>query len=104
MNIVVWNEYVHERRPGLPAELYPHGIHGAIAAGLRSSLGATATVSTATLDEPDHGLPATVLDDVDVLVWWGHLAHEEVSERKILRDDQFAQARPKLARDFPVGI
>ena len=88
MNIVVWNEYVHERGPGIPGELYPAGIHGAIADGLRASLGATAVVSTATLDEPNHGLPAAVLDDVDVLVWWGHLAHDDVSDELALRVQQ----------------
>ena len=88
MNIVVWNEYVHERGPGIPGELYPAGIHGAIAEGLRASLGATAVVSTATLDEPNHGLPAAVLDDVDVLVWWGHLAHDAVSDELAARVQQ----------------
>jgi trehalose utilization protein len=88
VNIVVWNEYVHERRSGVPAELYPAGIHGAIADGLRSSLRETAAVSTATLDEPDHGLPSAVLDAVDVLVWWGHVAHDEVSDELAARVQQ----------------
>ena len=88
MNIVVWNEYVHERGTGVPAELYPDGIHGAIAAGLRGSLGASAAVRTATLDEPDQGLPAAVLDAADVLVWWGHLAHDDVSDELAARVQQ----------------
>ena len=80
MNIVVWNEYVHERRGGVPAELYPEGIHATIADSLRVALGAGARVQTATLAEPDHGLPDSVLDAADVVVWWGHLAHDEVSD------------------------
>lgn len=88
MNIVVWNEYVHERGTGVPAELYPDGIHGAIAAALRSALGADAVVSTATLDERDQGLPAAVLDAADLLVWWGHVAHDEVSDGLAARVQQ----------------
>jgi trehalose utilization protein len=80
LNIVVWNEYVHERDGGLPAEVYPDGIHATIAAGLQASLGATGRVRTATLDQPEHGLPAAALADVDVLVWWGHTAHDDVSD------------------------
>ncbi|MEG0767470.1 MAG: ThuA domain-containing protein, partial [Clostridia bacterium] len=35
---------------------------------------------TATLDEPEHGLTQAVLDETDVLLWWGHMAHGEVSD------------------------
>ena len=35
---------------------------------------------TATLDEPEHGLTDKVLADTDVLIWWGHIAHSEVSD------------------------
>jgi trehalose utilization protein len=88
LNIVVWNEYVHERRGGVPAELYPDGIHTAIADCLRAMLGADAQVRTATLDEPDHGLADAVLDDADVVVWWGHLAHDQVSDELARRVQQ----------------
>ena len=88
MHIVVWNEFVHERRDGLPAELYPEGIHSAIAGGLRAALGDRARVTTATLDEPGHGLPEELLDEVDVLVWWGHLAHDDVSDELAARVQQ----------------
>ena len=35
---------------------------------------------TATLDEPEHGLTEEVLDETDVLIWWGHKAHGEVDD------------------------
>jgi trehalose utilization protein len=88
LNIVVWNEYVHERRGGVPGELYPEGIHTAIADSLRTTLGPNAVVRTATLDEPDHGFPDSVLDEADVVVWWGHLAHDQVSDELALRVQQ----------------
>ena len=34
----------------------------------------------ATLDEPDQGLPDELLETTDVLVWWGHAAHDEVAD------------------------
>lgn len=76
--VTVWNEYVHERSDAQVAAIYPDGIHGAIAAGI-SSL-ADVAVRTATLDEPDHGLTEAVLQATDSLVWWGHVAHDQVSD------------------------
>ncbi|MCB0023424.1 MAG: ThuA domain-containing protein, partial [Caldilinea sp.] len=75
--VTVWNEYRHEKQNAEIAEIYPQGIHGAIAGYLR---GHGCIVTTATLDEPSHGLTEHVLDNTDVLVWWGHMAHGEVSD------------------------
>jgi trehalose utilization protein len=81
MNITVWNEHVHEREGGEAARIYPDGIHATIAATL-SDLG---RVRTATLAEPSHGLAPDVLDSTDVLLWWGHAAHEEVADEIVER-------------------
>ena len=77
IRVTVWNEYRHEKQNAEIAEIYPQGIHGAIAGYLR---GHGCIVTTATLDEPSHGLTEHVLDNTDVLVWWGHMAHGEVSD------------------------
>ena len=61
--------------------MYPKGIHGQLAA----FLGEDFQVKTATLDEPEHGLTQDVLDNTDVLVWWGHIAHEEVKDEIVER-------------------
>jgi trehalose utilization protein len=37
-------------------------------------------VTTATLREPDHGLSDELLASTDVMLWWGHKAHAEVSD------------------------
>lgn len=78
MKVTVWNEYRHEKSEEKIKAVYPNGIHGQIA----SFLGAEddIEVQTATLDEPQHGLTGEVLNSTDVLVWWGHMAHEEVSD------------------------
>lgn len=80
--VTVWNENRHEKKNPAVASLYPNGIHGAIAGALRE---AKLDVRTATLDEPDHGLGGDVLDNTDVLVWWGHLAHGDVSDATVER-------------------
>ena len=78
--VLVWNEHRHERKNPAVAKLYPEGIHGAVASGLRE---AGLDVRTATLDDPDQGL--SDLDWADVLVWWGHIAHDEVAEENVDR-------------------
>ena len=77
MKVVVWNEYRHEKTNPIVADVYPDGIHQAIASFLKSE---TRDVTTATLDEDEHGLPDHVLLETDVLIWWGHKAHDEVSD------------------------
>ena len=78
IQVTVWNEYRHEKSNKEIAKLYPEGMHGAIAKHLRTQPGME--VSTATLDEPEHGLTDDVLAATDVLTWWGHAAHAEVRD------------------------
>ncbi len=80
--ITVWNEFRHEKKNPKVAEIYPDGIHTAVAKPLRD---AGFEVRTATLDEPEHGLAKDVLDSTDVLLWWGHMAHGEVSDEVVDR-------------------
>jgi trehalose utilization protein len=82
LRVTIWNEFRHEQHPGLPADIYPQGMHTPIAEHLR---GQSMIVRTATLDEPDHGLTDAILDDTDVLTWWGHLAHDEVSDAVVAK-------------------
>ncbi|UKS67456.1 ThuA domain-containing protein [Rossellomorea marisflavi] len=84
MNVTVWNENRHEQQNPVVREIYPKGIHGAIASFLEEAF----NVRTATLDEPEHGLTQEVLDGTDVLIWWGHLAHGEVSDEVVERVKQ----------------
>ncbi len=82
IRVLVWNEYRHERDDPRVQALYPQGIHGALADYLRRQGFA---VSTATLDEPEHGLNEAVLAATDVLIWWGHVAHHEVQDAIVAR-------------------
>ena len=80
--VTVWNEFRHEKSDPEVTAIYPDGIHATIAAALGEH---SIEARTATLDEPEHGLTDEVLDATDVLVWWGHLAHEEVSDEIVER-------------------
>jgi trehalose utilization protein len=80
IRVTVWNEFIHERTVASTREIYPDGIHEVLAAAIREYLGTTVEVRTATLDEPEHGLSADVLARTDVLTWWGHKAHDRVSD------------------------
>jgi trehalose utilization protein len=81
--VTVWSEYRQEHTDPPVAATYPDGMHAAIADGLRDAPGFE--VRTGTLDEPAQGLPADVLDTTDVLTWWGHVAHDEVSDETLDR-------------------
>jgi trehalose utilization protein len=75
--VTVWSENRQELSDPPVRAAYPEGIHEAVAAGLRE---AGFEVRTALLDEPEHGLTDEVLARTDVLTWWGHVAHHEVSD------------------------
>ena len=83
--VLVWGENRHEQLQPAVAEIYPKGMHTTIAEGVEEYLGDAAVVGTTTLDEPEHGLTEEVLADLDVLVWWGHAAHAEVSDEVVER-------------------
>ena len=83
IRVTVWNEFQHERESQAIREIYPEGIHKAIADGLSTSKGIQ--VRTATLDEPEHGLTEEIVDSTDVLLWWGHKAHDRVDDRIVTR-------------------
>lgn len=86
IRVTLWNEFVHERQNPVVAQIYPHGIHGLLAQALATH--EDFVIRTATLEEPEHGLTQAVLDDTDVLVWWGHAAHEAVCDAIVTRVQQ----------------
>lgn len=83
IKVTVWNEFHHEKRDEKVRAIYPDGMHEAIAQGLRES--SDFAVQTATLDESEHGLTQQILDETDVLIWWGHMAHHEVQDEVVQR-------------------
>lgn len=78
INVTIWNEYRHEKSDENVAKLYPNGLHAAIGEFL--SKNDDMKITLAALDDPDQGLPDEVLNNTDVLLWWGHMNHGEVKD------------------------
>jgi trehalose utilization protein len=78
IRVTVWNEGRHEKKSKAISAVYPGGIHAAIAGFL--SPNKNFEVRTAVLDDPDCGLPDEVLNTTDVLIWWGHMSHDDVPD------------------------
>ena len=84
MNITVWNENVHEKSMPRVTEIYPGGLHAVLADIVKDETDG-GTLRTATLDQPECGLTEEVLNDTDVLLWWGHCAHGDVPDEIVER-------------------
>jgi len=83
INVVVWNEFRHEKIKDSVRELYPNGLHATIKSFL--DLNEDMSVTLAALDDPDQGLPDSLLDNTDVLMWWGHMRHGDVDDGLVKR-------------------
>ncbi len=81
IRVTVWNEGLHEKTSNEVAAVYPAGIHGCIKNFLSSQ--EDIQVRTATLSQRHCGLPDEVLDNTDVLIWWGHCAHDKVPDKLV---------------------
>ena len=74
---------MHEKSDPEVQAIYPDGIHAQIAKFLGEE--ADFEVKTATMDMPEHGLTEEVLDNTDVLLWWGHMGHHMVDDAIVER-------------------
>ena len=81
LNVVIWNEFRHEKNKEEVKALYPNGLHAYIKSFLE--VNEDLDISLAALDDPDQGLPDERLESIDVLVWWGHIAHGEVNDELV---------------------
>ena len=66
LRVTVWGENVHERKSEVVRRIYPDGMHNC-------------------LEESEHGPTKNVLAETDVLLWWGHAAHDEVADEVVER-------------------
>lgn len=81
IHVTVWNENIHEHEMPEVGKLYPKGIHGCIADVLNSDPRFQAI--PVSLDQPEQGLPDEILNQTDVLFWWGHAAHDKVDDQLV---------------------
>ena len=81
IRVTIWNEFRHEKTKEHVKAIYPDGLHATIKAFLDKN--EDLEVRLAALDDPDQGLPDDVLENTDVLLWWGHMAHGEVNDELV---------------------
>jgi trehalose utilization protein len=72
IRVVVWDERQPQQK-----QAYDNFIGNHLAAHLQGQAGFT--VRSVALDDPDQGLSDDILDACDVLIWWGHVRHGEVT-------------------------
>ncbi len=82
INVTIWNEFRHEKQNETVKAVYPDGLHAALAKGLAAD---DLNIRLASLDEPENGLPQEVVDSTDVMIWWGHCAHDQVADAVVQR-------------------
>jgi len=75
IRVLVWDE-----NKKVPTDIYPTNLRGAIADSLQKLGGDRISVKTASLDDPNQGITAQELAATDVLIWWGHARHGEVTD------------------------
>lgn len=79
IKVTIWNEFRHERSEEAVKAIYPDGIHATIAKYFAEDA-PEFEVTLACLDDPECGLTDEVLNNTDVLMWWGHMHHSEVPD------------------------
>ena len=77
IRVIAWSERSE------PEGVYPQGINGALAEHLNTRPGIEAVV--ASLGEPDQGVSEEALAAAEVLMWFGHVRHGEVSGETVER-------------------
>ena len=85
IRVTIFNEFYHEKTEEAVKAVYPNGIHEALKQALESD---EISVRTVTLDTIETGLTDEVLNDTDVLFWWGHMCHHLVPDEVAARVQQ----------------
>lgn len=82
IRVTIWNEFIHEIEYPHIAELYPEGIHTVLKQCFKEDVFET---WIATLNQDKNGLTDELLKETDVLIWWGHMAHDDVLDETVER-------------------
>jgi trehalose utilization protein len=83
--VIIWSEGTE------PKDVYPDGIRAAVAAALKPL--EDWEIITRTITDNDQGIPEDDLAKTDVLFWWGHKRHAEVTKESIARIDKNVRER-----------
>jgi len=84
--VVVWSEGTANVDPKSKI-VYPNDVNSAIAEGLQPLEAQDWQIVKATLSDPDQGISDQLLSTTDVLIWWGHKKHGDVSDALVDKID-----------------
>lgn len=91
IRVTIWNEFrqenEHTENSRRILDLYPGGIHMKLKEILMTQ--EDLVIQTVTMDMPEHGLTHSLLNETDVLIWWAHVAHHEVSDEVVERVHEY---------------
>src|SRR5882724_12499269 len=73
IRVTVWDEQQPEQKPA-----YDNFLGNAIADYLKELNGFK--VTSVKMDDKEQGLPDDLLNETDVLVWWGHVRNKDVKD------------------------
>src|SRR5438093_10324759 len=73
IRVVVWDEQQPQQKPA-----YDNFLGNAIADYLKELNGFK--VTSVRMDDKQQGLPDDLLNDTDILIWWGHVRHKDVKD------------------------
>ncbi len=75
IRVLVWSEGTE------PKNVYPDGIRGTVASIFAERKDIIAKI--ATLADPEQGLSEEMLNNTDVLIWWGHTKHGDIKNATV---------------------
>jgi len=77
VRVLAWSERSE------PVDVYPNGINGAMVEALKGDK--KVKVTMANLADPEQGLSEAALAATDVLIWFGHKNHKDVTDENVAR-------------------
>lgn len=79
MKVLMYNEGIHDKTSEEVKQVYPNGLHGRIGEIVRE---AGHDYSFVTLENV-LDITKERLEETDVLIWWGHMAHDKVPDQVV---------------------
>ena len=83
IRVTVWNEDSAQECAEKVLAVYPRGVIGAVASIFENNQ--DFSLRCAWLSQEEAGLSEEILEDTDVLVWWGHCKHALVPDEIVTR-------------------
>ena len=80
IRVTFWHEFRHEKTVEKVKKIYPDGLHAYLKSCLECD---DIKITLAALDDPNQGITDEILQNTDVLMWWGHMAHDEVGDELV---------------------